>query len=133
MGRRSTLEPRTRPRFLAARARRRLARRLATSRGTRRSSFPERGRSVPYGPSVLFVLRERFQFGDAFLRLLEVLTLFEFLEQLFVVGERFGFELDLDKRFGEVEIDGVAWGVLRILLQDAFEAIDRAWIPPLTE
>src|SRR4029453_17978552 len=75
----------------------------------------------------------RFDCRDALLCFLQVLTLYELFDNSLIVGERLGLALDLHVRFGEVEIDFVALGIFRILLEHGREAIDRAWIPSLPE
>ena len=67
--------------------------------------------------------------GDQLARGLEVLTAFEFGDELFEIGQRFRSELHLDQRIAEIEIGAVAATELGILLEQRLEAIDRAGIP----
>src|SRR5262249_23482990 len=79
------------------------------------------------------------QFGDPSLGVLQVLAFLEFVDELFVEGERLGtclsgvVAITSDVRFREKEIDVVAFGVLGIALQQGREAIDGSRIPLLPE
>src|SRR5215510_15368838 len=75
--------------------------------------------------SLLGLRHGGLQFGDALVGFREVLALLEFLEKLFEIRQRFRLLLHLHQCFGEVEVDGVAAGVLRVLFQQGFEAVDR--------
>src|SRR5438874_12406804 len=73
------------------------------------------------------------QLGDALVRLGQIVALPELVDELFVVGKRLGllFRVALDNRLGKIEVDGVAIGELRILLQHRLEAIHGSRIPPV--
>src|SRR5262249_9396999 len=71
--------------------------------------------------SSLLGLRHGLQFGDALVGFRQVLALLEFLQKLFEIRQRFRLLLHLRQCFGEVEVDGVAAGVLRVLFKQGLE------------
>ena len=81
----------------------------------------------------LFCCQRVFDFRDPFLRRLEIVALFEILDQLFVLGERVRGLVQLHVRLGEVVQRRVAIRVARIAVEQRLEAIDGARIPPRAE
>src|SRR5438552_1005052 len=75
----------------------------------------------------------RLQFRDALLGLGKILALLEFLHQLLEVRQRLRRQLDANKTLSEVVVDRITTAILRILLEDLLEAIDRAGIPACAE
>src|SRR4029077_2798100 len=83
--------------------------------------------------SSLLGLRHGLQFGDALVGLREILALFEFLQKLLEIRQGFRLLLHLHQCFAEVEVDGVAAGVLLVLFQQGLEPVDRAGPPALAK